>query len=605
MASASSFPGEDQLLCSICLDIFTEPVSTPCGHNYCKTCIIGYWSTSDRAECPLCKKKFYKRPQLQVNTGFRDMVAHFNQMRVKGEIDSPVQPGEVPCDVCIEPKLKAQKTCVVCLASYCQPHLEPHQRVAAFKKHQLIDPVSNLEDRVCKKHDKMFELFCQVDQTCVCYMCLKEDHAMHDVVSLEQVYNEKKAELVTKTSELKMVENEMSENIKEIKSSLENRKKESQKEIVDITVVFTALVVSLQRSQTELVGLILEKQQEAEKQAEALLAQLEQEFAELGRRRSEMEQLLQAEDHQRILQSFLSHSGDPLDSLSHVTPPFSKQDLPDVDRQSYVGVIQKAVAQMEKTLNNEMEMLIHEVRFSDGCEAAARPDDAEKTMTDEFIDEVWIAPEDKLTTIQQCHAVDVTLDPLTAHTKLLISDNGKELRQPSGWMFWPFESDRRFCYLPYVLAKDGFSSGRFYYEVRVSGSKNFVLGVAKESVNKDITFTPTPDFGAWTLIKTKNYYQESYFTHGDTVSLNLLQSPQRVGVFVDFEKGEVSFYDVDARTLIFSYTQCNFKETQPARKSLLLAVADLLLKPKLKLYPILGVLEDGDQLVITPVAGAT
>lgn len=505
MASANSFLGEEQLLCSICLDIFSEPVSTPCGHNYCKTCITEYWYTSDRVECPLCKKKFNKRPRLQVNTEFRDMVAHFNKMRVKGESDSLVQPGEVPCDVCIEPKLRAQKTCVVCLASYCQPHLEPHQRVAAFKKHQLIDPVSNLEDRVCKKHDKMFDLFCQVDQTCVCYMCLNDDHATHDAVPLEQAYNKRKAELVSKTSELKMVENEMSENIKELKSSLENRKKESQKEIAEIAEVFTGLVVSLQRSQAELVGLILENQREAEKQAEALVAQLEQEVAELVRRRSEMEQLLQTEDHQRVVQSFLSHSVDPLDSLTPLTPPYSKQDLSDVSRQSYVGMVQKAVAQMGKTLSNEMEMLIHEVRFSDGCEAAARPDATEKTMTDEFIDEVWSAPEDRLMTIQQCHAVDVTLDPLTAHSKLIVSDNGKELRQPSGWMFWPFKSERRFLYLPYVLAKDGFSSGRFYYEVQVSGSKNFVLGVAKESVNTKITFAPTPDFGAWTLIKTTNY----------------------------------------------------------------------------------------------------
>lgn len=89
------------------------------------------------------------------------------------------------------------------------------------------------------------------------------------------------------------------------------------------------------------------------------------------------------------------------------------------------------------------------------------------------------------------------------------------------------------------------------------------------------------------------------------MSLNLPQSPQRVGVFVDFEKGEVSFYDVDAQALIFSYTQCDFKESQPVRKSLLFTVADLLLNRRFKLYPILGVLEDGDRLVIKPVAGAT
>lgn len=177
MASDSSLPREEQLLCSICLDVFTEPVSTPCGHN--KTCITGYWDSSDLTQCPLCKKKFRNRLQLQVNTGFRDMVEHFNNMSVRGDDDILCKPGEVPCDVCLGPKLKAQKTCLVCLASYCQPHLKPHQRVTNLKKHQLTDPVSNLEERVCKKHDKMFELFCHVDQMCICFMCLKDDHATH------------------------------------------------------------------------------------------------------------------------------------------------------------------------------------------------------------------------------------------------------------------------------------------------------------------------------------------------------------------------------------------------------------------------------------------
>uniref|UniRef100_A0A3B4X6J6 RING-type domain-containing protein n=1 Tax=Seriola lalandi dorsalis TaxID=1841481 RepID=A0A3B4X6J6_SERLL len=195
MASASSLPCEEQSLCSICLDGFTQPVTTPCGHNYCKACITGYWDSSDLIQCPLCKKKFRRRPQLQVNTEFRDMVERFNNMRVRSEDQILAKPGEVPCDICLELKLKAQKTCVVCLASYCQSHLEPHHRVTTFKKHKLIDPVSNLEDRVCKRHGKMFELFCHTDQMCVCFMCLKDNHVMHEAVPLENVFRERKAQL--------------------------------------------------------------------------------------------------------------------------------------------------------------------------------------------------------------------------------------------------------------------------------------------------------------------------------------------------------------------------------------------------------------------------
>ncbi|XP_070785225.1 E3 ubiquitin-protein ligase TRIM39-like [Enoplosus armatus] len=605
MASASSLPCEEQLLCSICLEAFSEPVSTPCGHNYCKTCITGYWASSDLTQCPLCNKRFRKRPQLQVNTGFRDMIEHFNNMRVRGEDDIRAKPEEVPCDICLGPKLKAQKTCLVCLASFCQPHLEPHQRVSTLKKHQLIDPVPNLEDRVCKKHDKMFELFCRVDQMCVCFMCLQDDHATHEAVPLEHAFRERKAWLDNMTSEIKMMENTKSRIVKEIKYSIEQSKKASETEIAEIAEVFTALVVSLQKSQAELIELIQEKQKAALKQAEDHVTQLEQ---ELRRRRSEMEQLLQTEDHLRLLLSWPSlcspaHTEDP---LSHSTPPFTL-DPSDVSQQRYVGMVKKAVAQMEKTLSKEMEMLIHEVRLSDDCEAAQQPDAAENLMTDELIEiqEVWSLPQDKLMMIQQCDAVDVTLDADTANSRLTVSEDGKQLRFREGRLFFPDFFRRRFVNQPFVLGKDGFSSGRFYYEVRVSGSEGWLLGVAKESIDKETLFFPTHEEEGWTF----SGIHDTYFSNtSNCAPLYLRQRPQTVGVLVDYEKGEVSFYDVDARTLIYSHTGCTFIETTPALKAFFYSVAGTSLSSRPKLYPIFGIYGDdlsNNILVITPVAHAT
>ncbi|XP_070848098.1 E3 ubiquitin-protein ligase TRIM21-like [Chaetodon trifascialis] len=608
MASANSLPCEEQLLCSICLGVFSEPVSTPCGHNYCKTCITGYWASSDLAQCPLCKEKFRQRPQLQVNTGFRDMVEHLNSMRVRGEDDVLPKPGDVPCDICLGPKLKAQKTCLVCLASYCQPHLEPHQRVTSLKKHQLIDPVSNLEDRVCKKHDKMFELFCQVDGVCVCFMCLKDDHVTHEAVPLEHEFRERKARLLSATSEITMMENTKSRSIKEIRRSAEQSKKESEKEIADIAEVFAALVVSLQRSQAELVELIREKQRAAEKQAEDQVTQLEQEVAALRRKRSKMEQLLQTEDHLRLLRSCPSlcspaRTGDLFDPLSGSAPPFTL-DLSDISPQSYVGLVKKAVAQMEKTLSNEMEMLIHEVRLSDGCEAVTQPDAAEKLMTDEFIKEGWCLPQDKLMMIQRCNAVDVTMDAYTANSRLMVSADGKQLRFGDGRLFFPALFGRRFIREPLVLGKDGFSSGRFYYEVQVSGSQSCILGVVKESINMEMFGCPTPQTGGWTIVKMYNQFEWQYFAHSSP--LNLTHWPQTVGVFVDYEKGEVSFYDVDARTLIYSYTGCTFNETTPMLKAFLYSMTGTSLSSRPKLYPIFGIYGDlNDTLVITSVARTT
>ncbi|XP_047434148.1 zinc-binding protein A33-like [Mugil cephalus] len=201
MSAASSLRSEDQFLCSICLDLFTDPVTTSCGHNFCKHCITQHWDHNVTFQCPLCKEIFDTRPQLKINTFIREIVAEFrHEAQQKASSSNSEQqaakPGEVPCDVCIGTKLKALKSCLVCLLSYCDFHLEPHLTTSRLKTHQLIQPVDNLEDRMCRKHDKPLELFCKTDQTCVCLLCPVLDHKTHDVVPLKEEYEGKNSSLL-------------------------------------------------------------------------------------------------------------------------------------------------------------------------------------------------------------------------------------------------------------------------------------------------------------------------------------------------------------------------------------------------------------------------
>ncbi|KAI9533646.1 hypothetical protein NQZ68_021181 [Dissostichus eleginoides] len=597
MASASSSPCEEQLQCSICLDGFTEPVSTPCGHNYCKHCITGYWDRITLIQCPLCKKRFRKRPQLQVNTEFRDILKHFNHMKVNGDEDI-AKPGEVPCDICVDLKLKAKKTCMVCLALYCQPHLEPHHRVKTLKKHQLIEPVSNLEDRVCKKHDKMLEFFCDVDQKCVCFMCLKDIHASHLAVPLEQAFRDKKGQLSRVTSKIKIIENTKSRNIQEIKYLVERTKKESEKELADIAQEFNALLLALQRSQAELMEKIQKKQKAPQREAEDVVTELEQEVSELRRKRSECEELLQTEDHLSFLQSC-----SPLCLYKHLVQSNMPIDLSDFSQQSSVGMLKEAVAKMGSLLRHQMEMISHD------WEGPA----AEEIRRDDLYEEVWNPPKDKLMMIQQNDAVDVTLDAHTAYTKLVVSEDGKQLRFDEGLPPPdPFSPQKGFQYQPFILGTEGFSSGRFYYEVQVGGTGCWVLGVVKKSIGKFVSHFPNPEQGGWTFLKlnnTKSQSQDEYFPGTCSRSpLSLRQRPQKVGVFVDYEKGEVSFYDVDARTLIYSYSGCAFIETPSALKSFFYYIAGISFGNRPKLYPFFGAFSNGENsdtmLLITPVAHA-
>ncbi|XP_041753481.1 E3 ubiquitin-protein ligase TRIM47-like [Coregonus clupeaformis] len=188
MAASSSLLSKEHFLCSICLDVFTEPVAIPCGHNFCMACIKEYWDTSDQCRCPMCMDKFDRKPERRINTLFSEMATQFRKS-VQGKSTNldqgphprpspdqgPAQPLEVSCDICAGTTLKALKSCLVCQTSFCETPLEP-QRVAALKRHKLINPVENLEDRMHQKHERLLDLFCRSDQTCLCFLLENRPH---------------------------------------------------------------------------------------------------------------------------------------------------------------------------------------------------------------------------------------------------------------------------------------------------------------------------------------------------------------------------------------------------------------------------------------------
>ncbi|KAI5104617.1 E3 ubiquitin-protein ligase TRIM39 [Silurus meridionalis] len=310
MASSSSVLCEDQLQCSICLDVFTDPVSTPCGHNFCMICLKMFWDSSSHCQCPVCKEKFSNRPDLRVNTFISALAAPFRKsVQLKSSRAAVKRTrSQVLCEVCCEKQCVAMKSCLICMASYCKTHLEPHDRVPSLKKHKLMEPVENLEDYICQKHERPLELFCRDDQTCVCQFCTETDHKTHNTVPIEEESVEKKNELVKTQAEVQQKIQERLKKIEEIKHSVEVNKKNTEKDVVEM---FSALIHCIERSQAELLKVMEEKQKAAEKQAEEFIKDLEQELSELKRRNTDLEQLSHTEDHLHLLQIYPSLCSSP------------------------------------------------------------------------------------------------------------------------------------------------------------------------------------------------------------------------------------------------------------------------------------------------------
>ncbi|XP_017541286.1 E3 ubiquitin-protein ligase TRIM39-like isoform X1 [Pygocentrus nattereri] len=514
MASSSSVLSEDQLQCSICLDVFTDPVTTPCGHNFCRVCLKECWDSSSRCKCPLCMEEFFRRPELRVNTFISGLATQFKKsVQVKSSRAPEKRPSKVKkvlCDYCSE---GAVKSCLDCGVSYCETHLMPHKTAVKLKKHKMMDPVENLEDYSCQKHERPLELFCRDDQMYVCQFCTETDHKAHSTVPIEEEGREKKTKLMKTQVEVQQMIQDRLKKTEEIKQSVKLNKKSSEKEKADSVEVFRALLHCIERSQAELLEVMEEKQKAAERQAEEFIKELEQEITELKRRDTELEQLSHTEDHLHLLQVY----------PSLCSPPPTK-NWTDVRINTHLKLetLRRALIQLQEEINKEMENL----------------------------------PEIKLKRIQQ-YVVDVTLDPDTAHPSLVMSDDGKQVRDGDTEEKVP-DTPERFDECVSVLGKEGFSSGRFYYEVQVSGKSEWELGVTTKSSNRKGEITLSPENGYWTVwLRNKTRYKAL-----DTrpVLLSLKQAPQKVGVFVDYEEGLVSFYDVEARSHIYSFTGQSFTE---------------------------------------------
>ncbi|XP_037402858.1 E3 ubiquitin-protein ligase TRIM39-like [Pygocentrus nattereri] len=505
---------EDQFLCSICQNVFTDPVSTPCGHDFCMKCIRTFWGDSEQCHCPFCEEKFTKRPELKVNTAFREVVDHFKK---KSGLNKP----EVLCDVCTGVKQNALKSCLNCVVSFCESHLEPHNNTTRLKKHKLMNPVKNLEDYICQKHERPLELFCNDDKTCVCLFCIEGDHKDHNTVPIEEESGEKKTQLVKTQSEVQQMIQDRLKKIKDIKHSEELRKRNTEKEKADSAELFTALIRSIERSQAELFELMEEKQKAAEKQAEDLIKELEQEITELKRRDTELEQLSHTEDHLHLLQIY----------PSLCKPPHTKNwtDI-SIDHRLSVETVRNALSQLQKSLNDTLiETLNGKIRESASAE---------------------------LKRIQQ-FVVDVTLDSDTAHPKLILSDDGKQVTHGDIEQKLP-DNPKRFDRCQCVLGKEGFSSGQFYYAVQVREKTAWTLGVALESINRKGKIKLKPQNGIWAVaLRNENEYKARA---DPSVLLCLRKKLQKVGVFVDYEEGLVSFYDIESRSHIYSFTGQTFTE---------------------------------------------
>ncbi|XP_037393659.1 tripartite motif-containing protein 16-like [Pygocentrus nattereri] len=528
MAEASISVGQDQFSCPVCLLLLKDPVTTPCGHSYCKVCINGYWDWEDQRgvySCPQCRETFTPRPVLRRNNMLAEVVEKLKKTEIQAASPalSYAGPGDVECDSCTGRKRKAINSCLVCLASYCEAHLKPHYQSPAFKKHKLVEASKQLQEKICSQHDEVMKIYCRTDHSCICYLCTMHEHKGHNTVAAVAERKEKQNELmeVQRRSQQRLQEKE--KKLQEVKQAVKTLKSSAQAAVEDSERIFTELIRSTEKKRSEVTELIRAQEEAELSRAEELLEQLEQEIADLKRRDTELEQLSHTEDHVQFLQSFqsLCVSSGSEDSSSITV----HQHL------SFDGV-RKSLSDLKERLEEFCKKEFSKISPQVSAVHMILP--SEPKARQDFLQ----------------YFCRLTLDPKTVNYYLSLSEKNRVVTCRNKVQNY---SDRpeRFDSWWQVLSKNSVS-GRCYWEVEWSCIKGCVFisvsykGISRKGESNESKFGHNGQ--SWSLCCSPSSLS---FYHNNIQTKISASSSSRIGVYVDHSAGTLSFYSVsDTLTLL-------------------------------------------------------
>uniref|UniRef100_A0A672ZV18 RING-type domain-containing protein n=1 Tax=Sphaeramia orbicularis TaxID=375764 RepID=A0A672ZV18_9TELE len=231
-----------KLTCSVCLDLFKDPVTIPCGHSYCMSCIKGFWEHEDQKtthSCPQCRHSVTPRPALVKNTILAEIVEDL------------------------------KRSCLMCMASYCEEHLQPHY-------------------------------------DCICYLCLMDEHKGHMTVSAAAELAERQTELSSGRQKLQLSIQEREERVKAIQQEVEAINHSADDAVRESEKIFSNLIRFIKKKSTDAKQQIRSQQKTQVSRAKEHQDKIQQELNELKSKDAVLEQVSHSEDHIYFLNNYPS-----------------------------------------------------------------------------------------------------------------------------------------------------------------------------------------------------------------------------------------------------------------------------------------------------------
>ncbi|XP_059826982.1 nuclear factor 7, brain-like [Hypanus sabinus] len=371
------------------------------------------------------------------------------------------------------------------------------------KARQLnLNPKGKESKLHCEEHEEELKLFCETDMTQICLICRDaREHKSHNFMPVNEAVEIYKGR------------------VKSSLDSLTKKKKDFEE---------------MEQQQKEKISGVRE-------QSHSLQSQITSQFAELRRVLTEKEQHVLRnvrEEEERILNTMGKNLRKIQENLNSI--------------REEISMLQEHMDQQEN-ITFLMDEARWKRRISDEEQTLSVTDDAllvEKFYRPYLFD---ITLGEALDSIKR---VSVTLDVETASPWLNVTEDRKSVRRTRRPKKLP-DTWKRFRNWECVLGSEGFTSGRHYWEVEVTGNRYWNLGVVAESVERKERVGESPETGSWVMGRS----DDEVLVH-DSPKSRLLAGPipGRVGVYLSYESGTVSFYNAETKSHLHTFTGSNFME---------------------------------------------
>ncbi|KAH1182618.1 tripartite motif-containing protein 16 [Mauremys mutica] len=456
---------------------------------------------------------------------------------------------EILCDFCMAQKVLAVKSCLTCMVNYCEDHLRPHLENSKLWSHKLMNPAKDIDLQTCETHKGHLGWFCQTDLACVCEECLAEEHKGHNLLTCEAARKDNESELVQTQAEydwkLKSAENaivKLQNNTQSIVSSISEVKSL-------VSGQFGELLEAVKMAHSDVLAFLEEKERVAVNQANGIKIHLEQKRAVMEENKLRLEKMALYTSDILFLKEYCELKKNTGDDA-----------LPSV----YIGLKDK-LSGIRRVISESTEHLLQLVQttYKEKLQEFSKEEDCGiKTMVSAIVPSRHriSAPDPETRSDFLKYSRPLTFDPVTAHRYLRLLEDNHKVTNTTPWEHSYPDHPERFEHWRQVLSDNSLYMGRYYFEAEISGA-GIYIGMTYKSIDRKGSESNSCISGnnfSWSI----QWHGKGFSAWHSDVEIPLKTDTfNRIGVYLDYPKGTLSFYGVtsDTMTLIHKF-ECEFAE---------------------------------------------